>query len=449
VTWRVKPAGGVRGAVEVPGDKSITHRAFLFGALARGETVVRRPLDAGDTGRTLEAVEALGVKVLRREARGAGTSGIYLAEVRILGSGFGALSQPRATLDMGNSGTSTRLLLGVLAGCPVRATLDGDASLRRRPMLRVVDPLRLMGASIEGRSGGDHLPLAVRGGPLVGIEHRSPVASAQVKSCLLLAGLQARGTTVLSEPSLSRDHSERMLAAMGALIARDGLTLSLAGGQELSPVDLTVPGDLSSAAFFLVAAAITPGSEVIVRGVGVNPTRTGILDLLSAMGAEVAMVPGPDEGGEPVADVRVRGGELRGVEIPPEWVPRLIDELPVAAVAAAFARGRTVVAGARELRSKESDRIDTTVQMLRSAGVKAEATEDGFAVEGSAGGSAGPAHYQSHGDHRLAMASAVLALRATGPSQIDGTACVATSFPGFPLLLGRLAPGSIEVADGR
>jgi 3-phosphoshikimate 1-carboxyvinyltransferase len=439
MSWQVRPVPLLGGSLEVPGDKSITHRAYLLGAMAEGETVVRRPLLAGDTGRTLAAVEALGAGVARGEE-----------VVRIRGAGYRALDEPSDVLDLGNSGTSARLLLGLLAGRPFHAVLTGDDSLRRRPMLRVVEPLRRMGAGIEGRAGGSLLPLAVRGGDLAGIEHRSPVASAQVKSCLLIAGLQARGHTTVSEPSLSRDHTERLLAGMGVELERRGCAVTLRGGQSLAPADITVPGDLSSAAFFMVAAAILPGSEVTVRGVGVNPTRTGILDLLSAMGASVSISPRPDAGGEPVADVTVRGGELRGVEVPPEWIPRLIDELPIAAVAAAFASGPTAVRGAGELRAKESDRIAGIAAMLEAAGAEVEGISDGFTVAGLSarvGGKVLPARHRSGGDHRLAMAAAVLALRGSGPSQIAGTSCVATSFPGFPSLFSRLAPGALSVED--
>ncbi len=440
MSWEVRPVSAPGGTIEVPGDKSITHRAFLLGAMAEGETVVRRPLPAEDTDCTLAAVEALGVEVARGEE-----------VVRIRGGGYWALAEPADVLDLGNSGTCARLLLGILAGRPFHAALTGDDSLRRRPMLRVVEPLRRMGACIDGRAGGDQLPLAVRGGELAGIEHISPVASAQVKSCLLLAGLQAAGATAVSEPSLSRDHTERMLAAMGAHLSRDGHTVRIEGGQSLTPADLTVPGDISSAAFFLVAAALFPGCEVTVRGVGVNPTRTGILDLLSAMGATVSLAPLPDAAGEPVADVTVRGGEMRGVDVPPEWVPRLIDELPVAAVAAAFAAGPTVVRGARELRAKESDRIAGIAAMLGAAGVEVEEVSDGFTVAGlpaRGGGHVLPARHRSRGDHRLAMAAAVLALRGSGHSQVADTACVATSFPGFPSLFNRITSGALSVDDG-
>ncbi len=438
MTWTVRGGGPLRGTVRVPGDKSITHRAYLLGALGTGETRVERPLEADDCRRTLAAVRALGAEA-RREGEA----------VVIAGRGASGFTEPGDVLDLGNSGTSTRLLAGLLAGQPFFSALTGDASLRRRPMARVAEPLRRMGAVLDGRGGGSYLPLSIRGGALRGIRHQSPVASAQVKSCLLIAGLLAEGVTTVVEPALSRDHTERMLGGMGVRLRREGLSVSVEGGQRPRGGAVRVPGDLSSAAFLLAAGAAVPGSLVTVEEVGVNPTRTGLLDLLAAMGAALTITPRPDAAGEPVADLSVAASSLRALEVPPEWIPRLIDELPVIAVLAAAAEGTTVVRGAEELRAKESDRIATTVAMLQAAGVKAEALPDGFRVEGR-GGRVSPFTCGSSGDHRIAMSCAVLGLLAGEASRVEGTACVETSFPGFPALLSSLADSPLltESPDG-
>ncbi len=435
MTWTVSPSGPLRGEITVPGDKSITHRAFLLGAMAEGETVIHRPLIAEDTDNTLQAARSLGIETVQ--------SG---ETVKIRGSGPGGLREPDNILDLGNSGTGVRLLAGLLSGRPFLTVLTGDESLRKRPMMRVATPLRQMGAAIDGREGGTLLPLTVRGGELRSIEYESPVASAQVKSCVLIAALQATGTTVFREPALSRDHTERMLLQMGVKLSRQDGFLALDGDQIPKGREIVVPGDISSAAFFLAAAAVREGSRIVIKDVGVNPTRTGIVRFLQAMGAEIEIHAKGDEG-EPVADIAVRGtGNLQGIEVPTEWIPSIIDEIPLAAVVAACSRGTTRIRGAGELRVKESDRISTTVRMLQLAGVKVKELKDGFIVEGT--GSIKGAAFESHGDHRIAMASAILALMADSPSSVSDTGCVATSFKGFPDTLNALSPSAVEIHKG-
>jgi 3-phosphoshikimate 1-carboxyvinyltransferase len=430
VIWKIEPGQPLEGEIVVPGDKSVTHRAYLFAAMANGTTLIHRPLRAEDTDNTLNAVAALGVAV-----KDGGD------EVVVTGRGLDSIQEPGDVLDLGNSGTGVRLISGLIAACHVHAVLTGDESLRGRPMGRIVEPLRQMGARIDGRSGGNLLPLSIRGGDLSAITYESPVASAQVKSCVMIAALGAKGTTVFTEPALSRDHTERMLRSMGVTIVQDGLSYQISGGQELAGTEVNVPGDISSAAFFLAAGALVAGSDVTVRNVGVNPSRTGIIKLLEAMDADLTVTPLPGDG-EPRADIRVRGTRrLKGVTIPPEWVPSIIDELPLAAVLGSAAEGVTELGNASELRVKESDRISTTVQMLRMAGVGVEEMEDGFRIEGT--DTIKPALFESHGDHRIAMSSAVLSLLAGSPSQVRGTRCVATSFPRFGDLVNDLAPGSL------
>ncbi len=418
----VSPAGPLRGSVQVPGDKSVSHRAVLFGALARGVTRATGVLRSEDVERTITAVRLLGAEV---DANG--------TDVTVRG-----VARPRAdlgTVDCGNSGTTARLLLGAFAP-RTRAMFDGDASLRRRPMGRVLRPLGAMGANFEG---GPTLPLTVLPRPLHGIRWTAEVASAQVKSAVLLAGLCAEGPTTYVEPVGTRDHTERMLARMGADIeVSDGIVgvrRSLLQGAEVR-----VPADVSSAAFWLVAASIVPGSDLVLRGVGVNPTRTGVLDVLLRMGAQIEVL-AEDGASEPIATLRVRCAGLRGTSVGGAEVPRLVDEIPVLAVAAAFAEGETRFTGAEELRVKESDRIATTVAGLRAIGVDADPLPDGLVVRGA--GMAGPALHaaaavvESHGDHRIAMAFAVAGLR-TGVVLSD-TDCIQTSYPAFLPTLAELA----------
>ena len=420
----VAPGDRFAGAIAVPGDKSISHRALLFGALAEGETRIHGFLDSEDTEATRGCLRAMGVKIDCADT------------VVVHGVGLYGLQAPAEALWVGNSGTTTRLLLGILAGQPFTATLVGDESLNRRPMDRVAIPLRLLGARLEGQGERCTLPLTIHGGNLRAIDYASPVASAQVKSAVLLAGLYADGVTSVTEPQKSRDHTERMLRGFGADVEEDGLTARIRGGQRLTGQTITVPGDISSAAFFLVAGAIVPGARVTVTGVGINPTRSGILDVLQAMGARLELANAREEGGEPVADLTVTHGPLTGAVIRGDVIPRLIDELPVLAVAAAFAEGITEIADARELRVKESDRIATVGRFLRDMGADVEEREDGMLIRG--GRPLHGAEVQSEGDHRVAMSAAIAAIAAGANNRIHGAESIATSFPAFVTLLRSL-----------
>ncbi|MCS7178653.1 MAG: 3-phosphoshikimate 1-carboxyvinyltransferase [Anaerolineae bacterium] len=444
----IRPGEALRGDVVVPGDKSISHRALLLSALAPGPTRIRGWLPAEDCQATLRCVRALGVPVEEEtqfQERPPGSA----TDLRVQGVGMHGLREPDNVLDCGGSGTTMRLLAGILAGQPFTSLLTGNASLRRRPMDRVAEPLRRMGATVLAREGGRLPPLAIRGGHLRGIYYPLPVASAQVKSAILLAGLFAEGETIVVEPGPTRDHTERMLRAFGVRVERDGSTLHLAGGQALQEVEggeLEVPADISSAAFLLVAAAIVPGSEVRVRGVGINPTRTGLLDLLAAMGAELeVMTPGQEAVGsqrwdardpaslsrigEPIADLRVRPGPLRGLEVAGDLVVRTIDEFPVFAVAATQAEGMTTIREAAELRVKESDRIAAVAAELTRMGAQVQELPDGLIIHGPT-----PlvgTEVNSHGDHRLAMALAVAGLVARGETVVRNAEVIHDSFPGF------------------
>ncbi|MGB5259307.1 MAG: 3-phosphoshikimate 1-carboxyvinyltransferase [Gammaproteobacteria bacterium] len=424
LNFRARPGGSLSGRVRVPGDKSISHRSIMLGSLADGVTRVSGFLEGEDSLATLAAFRALGVSIAGPED----------GRLDIDGVGLHGLRAPEGPLYLGNSGTSMRLMAGLLAGQSFAVTLTGDASLSGRPMKRVTAPLSDMGARIDTSDEGT-APLNIHGGqPLHGIEYAMPVASAQVKSSLLLAGLYADGQTCVSEPAPTRDHTERMLRGMGyPLRHRDGW-VCLEGGHTLHAIDIDIPADISSAAFFLVGATIAPGSDLVLQHVGMNPTRTGILDILRMMGARIEVDNERDVGGEPVADLRVRFASLAGVEIPAELVPLAIDEFPVIFIAAACAEGRTVLSGAAELRVKESDRILVMADGLRALGVAAEATPDGMIIDGGAidGGSV-----DSHGDHRIAMAFAMAALRAHGEIEIRDCANVNTSFPGFVTLAAK------------
>jgi len=423
----------LEGRVRVPGDKSISHRALMLSALAIGESVVEGLLEGEDVLATAAAMRAMGAQI---ERRGDGAW-------RIAGVGVGGLLQPETALDMGNSGTSTRLLMGLVSSHPITVTFTGDASLSRRPMGRVIDPLALMGADFTSSPGG-RLPLMVRGlCPAVPIEYRLPVASAQVKSAILLAGLNAPGITRVIEPVATRDHSERMLAGFGAELwieSRDGeRVIAIRGEAELRPQHIVVPGDPSSAAFPVVAALLVPGSDVTVENVGMNPTRAGLFAVLRAMGADLTLSNARDVGGEPVADIRIRHSALNGIEVPPEGAPSMIDEYPILFVAAALARGRTVMRGIDELRVKESDRIATMAEGLRACGARVEELPDGLIVDGTAGEPlTGGAAVAAKLDHRIAMSFAVAGLVSTRPIIIDDMAPVATSFPGFVELFRTL-----------
>lgn len=413
------PAQEVRGDITVPGDKSISHRALMLGAIAEGETVVRGFLESEDCIATRRAFESMGVTVRDEADR----------TLRVAGVGLHGLRAPADTLDLGNSGTAIRLMMGVLAAQQFDSTLTGDASLQQRPMERVAAPLRSMGARIRTRDG--KAPIEISGGAaLTGIDYAQPVASAQVKSALLLAGLYASGTTTVRSPGPSRDHTERMLRSMGVPleISDDGLTVALAGPATLSGIEIDVPADLSSAAFFIVAGCLAAKDGLWIRNVGVNPTRTGILTILSAMGARIELRNPRTAGTEPVADLYIEKSDLRGIDVPPELVPLAIDEFPVLFVAAAGARGPTIVRGAEELRHKESDRIAAMASGLTALGARVEEREAGVIIEGGRlrGGAV-----ESYGDHRIAMAFAVASLLSDGPIEISDTAAVATSFPNF------------------
>lgn len=418
----VQPAKSVRGEISVPGDKSISHRSIMFGSIASGVTKVSGFLRGEDALATLEAFRAMGVQI---EDDG--------ETVTIQGRGLHGLSEPTDVLDCGNSGTSMRLLTGLLAGQNFFSVLSGDKYLRARPMKRVVGPLAQMGARISGRAGGEKAPLAIQGSKLIGIEYDSPVSSAQVKSAIMLAGLYAGGETVVREPHLSRDHSERMLRAFGAHVETFPGGVKVRGGAELTGRDIVVPGDISSAAFFLVAALIVPGSDLLIRGVGVNPTRTGIIDVLKGMGGDLELTNLRDESGEPVADIRVRHSKLTAMEISGEVVPRAIDEFPAICVAASLAQGTTVVRDAAELRVKETDRISAMAENLKRAGVNIVETPDGMEITGVA--SLKGCAADSFGDHRIAMSMMVAGLVAQGETSVSDVECIATSFPGFVNLL--------------
>ncbi|MDE3017884.1 MAG: 3-phosphoshikimate 1-carboxyvinyltransferase [Nitrospirota bacterium] len=428
----VKPSGPLRGTLTVPGDKSITHRALILSSLAEGDSLITKYCRGEDCLNTMRALQALGIPIQEQPDR-----------LLVSGKGLWGLSEPSQPIDCGNSGTGIRLLAGLLAGQDFFTVLTGDESIRRRPMGRVVKPLRAMGATIAGRKGGELAPLAITGSRLRGIAYQSPVASAQVKSSLLLAGLFAEGQTSITEPRRSRDHTERLFRFFGIPIQERGQALALDGRPASGwqgVTELPVAGDFSAAAFFLVGASLVPGSDVTISGVGVNPTRIGLLTILNEMGADIQVLNPREEAGEPIADLRVRAASLRGVTIGEAQIPQTIDEFPVLCVAAAYAKGATVISGAGELRVKESDRIATMASELRKMGATITETQDGMIIEGAAGRPFTGASCHSHGDHRVAMSMAVAGLVADGPSQIDETVCIETSFPGFErTLLGLVA----------
>lgn len=413
---QIHPCGPLRGSITVPGDKSISHRAVMLGALASGTTHITGFLMGEDCLSTIDCFRKMGVDIEVTDG-----------EVVVEGVGLHGLCAPEEALYTGNSGTTTRLLCGILAGQPFTVTVNGDASIQKRPMGRIIKPLREMGASIEGKND-NFCPLTLYPSELHGIEYRLPVASAQLKSAILLAGLYAEGQTTVVEPTPSRDHTERMFRALGVEVETEGNTITLDPPEDLHAVDIAVPGDISSAAFFLVAGSIVPGSELTIRNVGVNPTRTGILDVLRDMGADITETNFRDEA-EPVCDLTVRYSKLRGVEIGGAIIPRLIDELPVLAVAAAYAEGETVIRDAQELKVKESNRIAAMVTELARAGVDVEETEDGMVIRG--GRQPRGISFQTYKDHRIAMSLAVLGLAAHGDSRIADHEVVAISYPDF------------------
>lgn len=426
-----KPGSSLSGRIRVPGDKSISHRSIMLGSLAEGTTEVEGFLEGEDALATLQAFRDMGVVI----------EGPHHGRVTIHGVGLKGLRAPAGPLYMGNSGTSMRLLSGLLAAQPFDTVLTGDASLSKRPMNRVAKPLREMGAVIETGPEG-RPPLTIKGGQrLTGMDYEMPMASAQVKSCLLLAGLYAAGRTSVTEPAPTRDHTERMLRGFGYPVSVEGSTASVESGHKLTATRIEVPADISSAAFFLVAASIAEGSELVLEHVGINPTRTGVIDILKLMGGDISLENQREVGGEPVADIRVRSAKLKGIDIPEDLVPLAIDEFPVLFVAAACAEGRTVLRGAEELRVKESDRIQVMADGLITLGVKAEPTPDGIIIEG---GSIGGGEVWAHGDHRIAMSFSVASLRASAPIRIHDCANVATSFPNF---LALAAEVGIQVAE--
>ena len=429
--WQVEPGGSLRGDLRVPGDKSISHRAIMLGAIAKGETRVDGFLDGEDCLATLEVFRKMGVKIEKLGPR----------SLQIQGVGVNGLKAPTSELYLGNSGTSMRLLTGLLSGQKFSSVLAGDDSLTVRPMERVTKPLKKMGACLETETNGT---APIRISPSAGLEsvdYRMPMASAQVKSCLLLAGLYADGTTCVIEPAPTRDHTERMLRGFGYSVETNGPRISLEGGGELLATDVDVPADISSAAFFLVGASIAPDSDLTLRHTGINPTRTGIINILRLMGANIECLNERVIGGEPVADLRVRSAVLNGIEIPLDQVPLGIDEFPAIFIAAACAEGQTVLRGAAELRVKESDRIAVMAEGLEILGIEVEVTDDGMVIQGGLGFNGG--RVNSYGDHRIAMSFAMAALRASAQIQIQDCANVDTSFPGFKALAQSAGLGLI------
>ncbi|NOY39305.1 MAG: 3-phosphoshikimate 1-carboxyvinyltransferase [Nitrospirae bacterium] len=412
-------SGPLRGEVIPPPDKSISHRALIFASIAMGKSIIRNLLRADDPLSTLNAMRSLGIEI-----RDSGET------VEVYGEGLYGLREPEDVIDCGNSGTTMRLLAGLLSGQPFFSVLTGDSSLRQRPMKRIIEPLRMMGAGLYARAGDTLAPIAVRGGGLKGIHYKSPVASAQVKSAVLLAALYAEGETVVEEPRKSRDHTERMLPAIGADLRVEGLRITVSGGNDLAPFEITVPGDFSSAAFFMVAAAIVRDSEIIIKNVGINPTRRGLFDIMKRMGADIEITDERDVSGETVGNIVCRYTEkLAATEITPEEVPSMIDEFPVFCVLACRAEGTTIIRGAGELRVKESDRIAAIASELSKMGVDVTEYPDGLEIRGPV--NLRGTTLEAHNDHRVAMALSVAALVAEGSTTLQGVSAVDISFPGF------------------
>ncbi len=406
------------GEITVPGDKSISHRSVMFGAIAEGDTTVTGFLLGDDCLNTVSCFRQMGIEI---EQTG--------EKLIIHGKGLNGLKEPKEVLDVGNSGTTIRLLMGILAGCDFHSTVIGDESIGKRPMTRVTKPLSEMGARIEGRQNGEFTPLSIRGGQIKGITYHPPVASAQIKSSILLAGLQAEGKTTVIEPEKSRDHTERMIRQFGGVVEEDGLAVSVQGGQTLTGTTIHVPGDISSAAFFLVAGAIVPNSSITLKNVGLNPTRSGIIDVLQEMGADMTIVKSDKNDTEPVGDITIKTSKLKGITIGGELIPRLIDEIPVIALLASQAEGETVIRDAQELKVKETNRIDTVVNELTKLGVAIKATEDGMIIQGNnmlTGGTV-----SSYGDHRIGMMLAIAALICEKEVFLEGKEAISISYPQF------------------
>lgn len=422
----IQRSNGLKGEVKIPGDKSISHRAVMLGALAKGTTKITDFLQGADCLSTMECFRRMGIQIQN-------TSG----EVLVHGQGLHGLAAPSDLLNVGNSGTTIRLLSGILAPQPFSATLTGDASIQKRPMKRVMEPLSQMGAKIESISGNGCAPLRISGTPLKGIHYKTPVASAQVKSCILFAGMYADGATTVTEPVLSRDHSERMLEHFGARLTREGTAVTIQPEPQLAAREIPVPGDISSAAYFIAAAALVPHSEILIRNVGINPTRSGMLEVCRAMGADIQYLNERDDSGEPTADLLVRSSSLKGTVIEGAIIPALIDELPVLAVMAAFAKGETIIRNAEELKVKESDRIAVMVENLSAMGADITGTPDGMIIRG--GPALHGAEIHTYKDHRIAMSFAVAALAAEGTTHIEDADCVNISYPDFYGDLQRLS----------
>ncbi|PGZ95501.1 3-phosphoshikimate 1-carboxyvinyltransferase [Bacillus pseudomycoides] len=409
---------GLRGTIVIPGDKSISHRSIMFGAIAHGKTKIKGFLPGADCLSTISCFCEMGVSITQNGD-----------EVEVIGAGIEGLEEAKRVLDVGNSGTTIRLLLGILANTNLHFCLQGDDSIGKRPMKRVTQPLRQMGATIDGREDGTYTPLTIRGGNLQAIDYISPVASAQVKSAILLAGLGAQGVTSVTEPHVSRDHTERMLQAFGAQVKRDGAKVSIEGGQQLTGTNIHVPGDISSAAFFLVGGAITPNSKLTLKNVGINPTRTGIIDVLTKMGAKLAIEQCDIDAAEPVANLIMETSKLKGIEVGGDMIPRLIDEIPIIALAATQAEGITIIKDAHELKVKETNRIDTVVEELTKLGARIEATNDGMIIYGKTSLKGNTVN--SHGDHRIGMMLAVAGCIAEGETLIQEAEAVGVSYPSF------------------
>lgn len=408
----------LNGEISIPGDKSISHRSIMFGAISEGTTTITNFLTGDDCLSTISCFRKLGVEIV-----------VEGEKVIIHGKGLEGLREPVEVLDVGNSGTTIRLMLGILAGRPFFSTLIGDASIGKRPMTRVTKPLRSLGAMIDGRNSGEYTPIGIRGGILQGMEYRLPVASAQVKSSILFAGLQGEGRTTVIEPSKTRDHTERMIRHFGGEVEVDGLTVAVPGGQQLKGADVHVPGDISSAAFFLVAGAIVPGSEIILRNVGLNPSRTGIIDVMQEMGADIEIINEKADAFEPAGDIKIKTSSLKGVTIGGDMIPRLIDEIPVISLLATQAEGVTVIKDAEELKVKETNRIDTVVNELTKLGARIEATDDGMIIYGKS--SLSGATVSSHGDHRIGMMLAIAALICADETKLENQEAISVSYPSF------------------